>query len=386
LKLHEYQAKARFKAAGLVVPEGIVVDTAEAAGEAFTTLGRPVAVVKAQVHAGGRGKGGGVTLVRSAEEAVETARAIMGRPLVTPQTGPEGVTVKKLLVEEGLDLDREFYAAVVLDRRLETPVVMASAEGGVEIEEVAASRPEAILREGVHPWRGLDAFQARRLAYRLGVPKELAGKMAKTLMGLARIWLQSDASLVEVNPLVTTKDGRVVCLDGKMSIDDSALFRQKALAEQRDVAEEEPTEVEARAAGLSYVKLDGNIGCLVNGAGLAMATMDIVKLEGGEPANFLDVGGGATAEQVTTAFEIILADPAVKGILVNIFGGIMRCDVIAEGVVEATKRVGLDRPLVVRLEGTNVEDGRRILAESGLDITPATDMQDAAKRIVEAVS
>jgi len=386
VKLHEYQTKARFAAAGLTVPKGHVVESADAAGEAFTALGGSLAVVKAQVHAGGRGKGGGVKLVRSAAEAVQAAGAILGKPLVTHQTGPEGVTVRKLLVEEGLPLDKELYAAVVLDRRLETPVLMASAEGGVEIEVVAAERPEAILREPVDAWRGLDGFRARRMAYRLGVPKELAGALARTFQGLARIWLDSDASLVEVNPLVTTKDGRVVCLDGKMTIDDSALFRQKALAAQRDVGEEEPHEVRAREAGLSYIKLEGNIGCLVNGAGLAMATMDIVKLNGGEPANFLDVGGSATAEQVTTAFRIILEDPAVKGILVNIFGGIMRCDVLAEGVVEATKAVGLDRPLVVRLEGTNVEKGRQILADSGLDITPAKDMGDAAKRIVEAVS
>ena len=385
MKLHEHQAKARFAVAGLAVPTGPVVNTPSEAARAFESLGKAVAVVKAQVHAGGRGKAGGVKLVRSAAEAREVAETLLGKPLVTHQTGPEGVVVKKLLVEEGLDLDKEFYAAVVLDRRLETPVLMASAEGGVEIETVAAERPEAILKEPVDGWRGLDAFRARRMAYALGFPKELVGQAAKTLMGLARIWLQSDASLVEVNPLVTTKDGRVICLDGKMSVDDNALFRQKALAAERDVAEEEPTEVEARAAGLSYIKLDGNIGCLVNGAGLAMATMDIVKLHGGEPANFLDVGGGATAEQVTTAFKIILADPAVKGIMVNIFGGIMRCDVIAEGVVAATKAVGLDRPLVVRLEGTNVEAGRKILAESGLDIAAASDMGDAAKRIVEAV-
>jgi succinyl-CoA synthetase beta subunit len=263
---------------------------------------------------------------------------------------------------------------------------MASAEGGVEIEEVAATKPHAILRETVDPQRGLDGFRARRLAFQLKVGSELVRPMAATLQALARLWLASDASLVEVNPLVTTTDGRVVCLDGKMSVDDNALYRHKDLAEMRDVAEEEPTEVRAREAGLSYVKLDGDIGCLVNGAGLAMATMDIVKLQGGEPANFLDVGGGATAEQVTTAFRIILEDPSVKGILVNIFGGIMRCDVIAEGVVEATKAVGLDRPLVVRLEGTNVEKGRSILAKSGLDITAARDMEDAAKRIVEAVS
>jgi succinyl-CoA synthetase beta subunit len=274
----------------------------------------------------------------------------------------------------------------VLDRRLETPVLMASAQGGVEIEEVAAKKPKAILREVVDPALGLAGFRARRLAYRLRVGKDLARPLAATFQRLADIWLQSDASLVEVNPLVITKDRRVVCLDGKMSVDDNALFRQKALAAMRDPGEEDPAEVHAREAGLSYVKLDGNIGCLVNGAGLAMATMDIVKLHGGEPANFLDVGGSASAEQVTTAFRIILEDEAVKAILVNIFGGIMRCDVLAEGVVAATKAVGLDRPLIVRLEGTNVEQGRRILEKSGLDITAATDMADAASKAVEAAS
>ncbi len=386
MKLHEYQAKERFAAMGLAVPRGVVVDKAKKAAKAFQQLGGDLAVVKAQIHAGGRGKAGGVRLVRSASEAAAAAKDLLGKPLVTRQTGPAGTVVHRVLVEEGLDLARQLYAAVVLDRRIESPVLMASAEGGVEIEEVAATKPHAILRETVDPQRGLDGFRARRLAFQLKVGSELVRPMAATLQALARLWLASDASLVEVNPLVTTTDGRVVCLDGKMSVDDNALYRHKDLAEMRDVAEEEPTEVRAREAGLSYVKLDGDIGCLVNGAGLAMATMDIVKLQGGEPANFLDVGGGATAEQVTTAFRIILEDPSVKGILVNIFGGIMRCDVIAEGVVEATKAVGLDRPLVVRLEGTNVEKGRSILAKSGLDITAARDMEDAAKRIVEAVS
>jgi succinyl-CoA synthetase beta subunit len=386
VKLHEYQAKAVLRAAGLQVPRGRTATTPEQAAEAFRELGGPLAVVKAQIHAGGRGKAGGVKRVRSGQEAAEVARVLLGRPLVTPQTGPGGALVRTVLVEEGLDLDREFYAAVVLDRQRETPVLMASAEGGVEIEEVAARDPDAIRREPVNPFLGLDPFRARRLAFALGAGGSLLRPMSAALEGLARVWLAHDASLVEVNPLVTTRDGRVVCLDGKMSIDDSALFRHRDLAAQRDVGEEEPTEVRAREAGLSYVRLDGNIGCLVNGAGLAMATMDIVKLRGGAPANFLDVGGGASTEQVTTAFRIILEDEAVRGILVNIFGGIMRCDVIANGVVEATKAVGLDRPLVVRLEGTNVEAGRKILAASGLDITAAADMDDAARKIVEAVS
>jgi succinyl-CoA synthetase beta subunit len=385
VKLHEYQAKGRFQAAGLKVPAGHVVETAEAAGRAFEALGLPLAVVKAQVHAGGRGKGGGVRLVRSAAEAVEAANAILSQPLVTKQTGPKGTVVRRLLVEAGLDIDRQMYVAVLLDRALELPVVIASAEGGMEIEEVAATRPEAILREPVFPFAGLEAFRARRMAARLGVPKEHVNALASLLVTLSKVWLENDATLVEVNPLVLTRDGQLVCLDGKMAIDDNALFRRKDLAKWRDVAEEEPAEVEAREAGLSYVKLDGNIGCLVNGAGLAMATMDIVQLHGGAPANFLDVGGGASADQVTKAFRIILEDPAVKGILVNIFGGIMRCDVLAKGVVEATRAVSLTRPLVVRLEGTNVEEGRRILGESGLAITTATDMTDAAKKIVEAV-
>jgi succinyl-CoA synthetase beta subunit len=385
VKLHEYQAKMRFHAAGLLVPRGRVCETSDEARGAFTGLESPLAVVKAQIHAGGRGKAGGVRLVRSSEEAEEAARSLLGKPLVTKQTGPKGTVVRRVLVEAGLDIDRQLYAAVLLDRSLELPVLIASAEGGVEIEEVAAARPDAILREPVMPFLGLEPFRARRLAYRLGVPKDRVNGLAQLLQTLAKVWLENDASLVEVNPLVLTKDGSWVCLDGKMIVDDNALFRHKEIARQRDVDEEDPAERRAREAGLSYVKLEGNIGCLVNGAGLAMATMDIVKLAGGQPANFLDVGGGANAEQVTTAFRIILEDPAVKGILVNIFGGIMHCDVLAKGVVEATRAVGLDRPLVVRLEGTNVEEGRRILKESGLAITTAGDMADAAAKIVEAV-
>ncbi|MFV1959142.1 MAG: ADP-forming succinate--CoA ligase subunit beta, partial [Planctomycetota bacterium] len=328
MKLHEYQAKARFAAAGLAVPRGIVVGKPQKAVKAFDELGGKLAVVKAQIHAGGRGKGGGVQFVRSAAEAGAAAKDILSKPLVTKQTGPRGQRVRKLLVEEGLDIARQLYAAVVLDRRLESPVLMASAEGGVEIEEVAAHDPEAILRETVDGTRGLDAFRARRMAFRLRVGKEQVRALAATFQGLARIWLESDATLVEVNPLVVTGDGRVVCLDGKMSLDDSALYRHRDLAKLRDLGEEEPHEVAGREAGLSYIKLDGDIGCLVNGAGLAMATMDIVKIYGGEPANFLDVGGSANAEQVTRAFQLILEDEHVKGILVNIFGGIMRCDVI----------------------------------------------------------
>jgi succinyl-CoA synthetase beta subunit len=385
VKLHEFQAKAIFREAGLAVPRGRPATSREDAAAAFKELAGTVAVVKAQIHAGGRGKAGGVKIVRSAEEASAVAGALLGKPLVTVQTGPKGTVVGRVLVEEGLEIVHEAYAAIVLDRKAEMPVLMASAQGGMEIEEVAAKDPRAILRETVDPRAGLFAFQARRVALQLGFGVELLGKASAVLQGLARVFLDRDASLVEVNPLVATKDGRVICLDGKVTLDDNAMYRQGPAAAMRDVDEEDPTERRAREAGLSYVKLDGNIGCLVNGAGLAMATMDLVKLHGAEPANFLDVGGGATTEQVTTAFRIILEDPNVRGILVNIFGGILRCDVLAEGVVAATKAVGLTVPLVVRLEGTNVEKGREILEASGLRITAASDLTDAAKKIVEAV-
>jgi succinyl-CoA synthetase beta subunit len=386
VKLHEFQAKEIFRAAGLPVPRGRQAKTADDAAVAFQELEVPLGVVKAQIHAGGRGKAGGVKLVRSAAQAREAAAALLGRPLVTKQTGPGGTIVRRVLVEEGMEIVREVYAAVVLDRRLETPVLMAAGQGGMEIEEVAARDPSAILREPLDPAVGLHGYQARRIALRLGFAKDLLNKAAAVLQGLARVFLERDASLVEVNPLVVLKDGRVVCLDGKVTLDDNATFRQAAVAAMRDVDEEDPTERRAKDAGLSYIKLDGDIGCLVNGAGLAMATMDLVKHHGGSPANFLDVGGGATTEQVTTAFRIILEDPHVKGILVNIFGGILRCDVLAEGVVAATRAVGLRVPLVVRLEGTNVEKGREILSTSGLAITPATDLTDAAKKIVGAVT
>jgi succinyl-CoA synthetase beta subunit len=386
VKLHEYQAKARFAAAGLPVPRGEVVDSPRDARAAYARLGGDLAVVKAQIHAGGRGKGGGVRLVRSADEAHDAAKAILGVPLVTPQTGPKGTLVRKVLVEEGLPLLKEYYAAVTLDRQRETPVLMASAEGGMDIEEVAAKRPEAILTEPVDPSRGLADFRARRLVFGLGVARDLVRPFTGVLQRLARVFLDGDASLVEVNPLVSTKDGRVVCLDGKMSLDDNALFRHPELEALRDEGEEDPTESRARKAGLSYVKLDGDIGCLVNGAGLAMATMDIIQHHGGQPANFLDVGGSASAEQVKTAFEIILEDRAVRAILVNIFGGIMRCDVVAQGVVEATRALQLAVPLVVRLHGTNVEEGRAILEKSGLPIRSASDMAEAAQKVVEAVA
>jgi succinyl-CoA synthetase beta subunit len=386
VKLHEFQAKALFREAGLPVPRGRPATTPEDAAAAFTELSVPLAVVKAQIHAGGRGKAGGVKLVRRAEEARDVAASLLGKPLVTKQTGPGGTIVRRVLVEEGLPIDRELYAAVLLDRRLEAPVLMASAQGGMDIEEVAATDPKAIVRETIDAATGLHGYQARRMAFRLGVGKALVHKTAAVLQGIVRVFLARDASLVEVNPLVTTKDERVICLDGKVTIDDNGLFRQAGAAALRDVDEEDATERRAKDAGLSYIKLDGNIGCLVNGAGLAMATMDLVQLHGGTPANFLDVGGGATAEQVTTAFRIILEDPAVRGILVNIFGGILRCDVLAEGIVTATKAVGLKVPLVVRLEGTNVAQGREILGRSGLRIVAATDLTDAAKKVVEALS
>lgn len=386
MKLHEFQAKERFRAYGLSTPRGLVADSVEAVRAAYAELGGELAVVKAQIHAGGRGKAGGVKLVRSADEAAGVAEALLGKALVTKQNGPDGTIVRRLLVEEGLPIAKEYYVAITLDRQRETPILMASAEGGTEIEEVAERNPGAILREDVDPVRGLAEFRARRVTYALGVPKPLARAFAATLVKLARAFLDDDASMVEVNPLVTTKDDRVICLDGKMLLDDNALFRHPGLSELRDENEEDPTEVRAKAAGLSYVNLDGNIGCLVNGAGLAMATMDIIKLHGGEPANFLDVGGSASAEQVTTAFKIILGDPAVKGILVNIFGGIMRCDIVAQGVVDATKALGLECPLVVRLHGTNMAEGRAILESSGLKITPAGNMREAATKIVEAVS
>jgi succinyl-CoA synthetase beta subunit len=385
VKLHEYQAKERFRAYGLQTPRGIVAETAVGIQSGYDKLGGDLAVVKAQIHAGGRGKAGGVKLVRSSDAAAAEAAGMLGKALITKQNGPDGTIVRKVLIEEGLQIDHEYYVAVTLDRQLELPIIMASAQGGMDIEEVAEKDPTAILKEIVDPVSGLAAFRARRMSYDLGVPKHQVRAFAAALQGLARTFLGDDASMVEVNPLITTKDDRVVCLDGKMTIDDNALFRHKDLAAMRDEGEEDPTEVRARKAGLSYVNLDGNIGCLVNGAGLAMATMDIIKLSGGEPANFLDVGGSASSEQVTTAFQIILEDPAVKGILVNIFGGIMQCDVVAQGVVDATKKLGLECPLVVRLHGTNMEKGREILANSGLSIIPADNMGAAARTIVEAV-
>ncbi len=384
MKIHEYQAKGILREYGVATPESVVVTDPEGAAEAFGQLGCDLSVVKAQIHAGGRGKGGGVKLVRSAEEAAEAARAILSKPLVTHQTGPEGQPVKTLLVEAGSAIADELYVGLALDRSVGVPVLMASSEGGMEIEEVAAKTPEKILREPVDPALGLLPYQARRLAKGIGLAPELWKQATHFFGALCRAYQEKDCSLAEINPLVVTKTGELIALDAKMNFDGSALFRHKDVVALRDIDEEDQTEVEAGDAGLSYVNLDGNIGCLVNGAGLAMATMDLIKLHGGEPANFLDVGGGATKDQVATAFRIILKDPAVNGILVNIFGGILRCTTLADGIVAAAREIDLSVPLVVRLEGTEVAEGRKTLEESGLPIITATDMTDAANKIVEA--
>ncbi|HEV8231838.1 MAG TPA: ADP-forming succinate--CoA ligase subunit beta, partial [Thermoanaerobaculia bacterium] len=365
-----------------------VADTAADAREIAKRLGGPV-VVKAQIHAGGRGKGGGIRVARDEEEAFQVAKTILGMTLVTPQTGPQGRVVRKVLVEEALETDRELYLAVTLDRSRAQPVVIASGSGGMEIEEVAAHDPKAVMREGVDPALGLFPFQARRLAFALGLSGDLFRQGVALMQSLFRAYVDTDASLAEVNPLVVTDSGRVLALDAKVTFDDNALFRHSDIRELRDLAEEDPLEVEASKFGLNYIKLDGNVGCMVNGAGLAMATMDLVKLAGGEPANFLDVGGGASEEQVKNAFRIILSDENVRAILINIFGGIMRCDVIAKGVVAAVREMGLtgrSLPVVVRLEGTNVDEGKRLLRESGLTVNPAEGLADAARKAVEAAA
>jgi len=385
MNIHEYQGKEILRQFGVAVPRGKVAFTVDEAVEAARELGSPVVVVKAQIHAGGRGKAGGVKLARNLDEVRKHASELLGKVLVTHQTGPEGKEVKRLLIEEGCDIRKEYYIGIVVDRGSGRVVVMGSEEGGTEIEEVAARSPEKIIRETVDPAVGLMPFQARRLAYAINIPKELVNKAADFLMGLYRVFVEKDCSLAEINPLVVTGSGDVMALDAKLNFDDNALFRHPEILELRDLDEEDEKEIQASKFGLSYIALDGNIGCMVNGAGLAMATMDIIKHYGGEPANFLDVGGGASKEKVTEAFKIILADPNVKGIFVNIFGGIMRCDVIAEGVVAAAREIGLDRPLVVRLEGTNVELGKKILNESGLKIVAADSMADGAQKIVSLV-
>jgi succinyl-CoA synthetase beta subunit len=385
MNIHEFQAKEILKRYGVPVPRGIVATTPEQAKAAALELGGGVVVVKAQIHAGGRGKGGGVKVVQSPDQAEDAARAMLGKNLVTHQTGPEGRQVRRVLVEQGLHIERELYLAMVLDRAQSRVTVIGSSEGGIEIEEVAVRQPEKILKETIDPVIGLAGFQCRRLAYGLGVPAELTGKMTIVMQGLYRAYEKCDAALAELNPLIITKDGEVMALDAKMNFDSNAFFRQKEIRALRDLDEEDPREVEASRYDLSYISLDGNIACMVNGAGLAMATMDIIKLYGGEPANFLDVGGGADKEKVAQAFRILLADRRVRGVLINIFGGIMRCDVLAQGVVAAARELNIHVPLVVRMQGTNVEIGKKILGDSGLAIIPAETMAEAAEKIVNAV-
>ena len=390
MKIHEYQGKQLLAEAGVAVPRGIVARTPDEAATAFDELGGEFSVVKSQIHAGGRGKGRfkehpdqpGVVLVRSADEARENAKRMLGQTLVTIQTGEEGKTVNVVFVEEGLNIARELYLGAVVDRESGGPVLMMSSEGGMEIEVVAAESPEKIFREPIDPGFGLHGYQARQLAYKLGLEGTAVRSAEKFLPKLCRFFSDNDCSLAEVNPLVVTEDGQLIALDSKISFDDNALFRHKNFEELRDLSEEDDAEVRADEAGLSYVKLDGNIGCLVNGAGLAMSTMDLIKFHGGEPANFLDVGGGANVGQVTEAFRIILSDDNVKAVLVNIFGGIMKCDTIVEALLEAYEKVGFTVPLVVRLEGTNVEIARKMLDESGRDIITATDLTDAAQKVV----
>ena len=385
MNIHEYQGKEIFRAMGVAVPEGRVAFTAEEAVEKAKELNSDVYVVKAQIHAGGRGKAGGVKIAKSLSEVETYANELLGKQLVTHQTGPEGKEVKRLYIEEGCYIQKEYYVGFVIDRATDRITLMASEEGGTEIEEVAAKTPEKIFKETIDPVIGLSPFQARRIAFNINIPKESVNKAAKFLLSLYNVFVEKDCSIVEINPLVTTGDGDVLALDAKLNFDDNALFRHKDILELRDLEEEDPKEIQASKYDLSYIALDGDIGCMVNGAGLAMATMDTINHFGGTPANFLDVGGGATKEKVTEAFKIILGDDNVKGIFVNIFGGIMKCDVIAEGIVAAVKEVELTLPLVVRLEGTNVKRGKEILNESGLAIEPAATMAEGAQQIVKLV-
>jgi succinyl-CoA synthetase beta subunit len=381
MKIHEYQAKGILGQYNVPVPRGEVAFTADEAEVAAKTIGGSV-VVKAQIHAGGRGKGGGVKIARDAAEAAEIARKMLGMKLVTHQTGPEGRIVQRLLIEETLPIERELYLGIVLDRAQGKPVFMASAAGGMEIEEVAAKTPELILKEAFDPGIGLMPFQARKLAFGIGVPAASVNAAAAAMMALAKAYVAKDCSLAEINPFILTKEGKVYALDAKINFDDSAVYRHKELIDLRDLNEEDPLEVEASRFGINYIKLDGTVGCMVNGAGLAMATMDIIKYAGGSPANFLDVGGGASAEQVKNAFRILLSDPHVKAVLINIFGGILRCDTLATGVVAAARDLHIAAPIVVRMEGTNVELGRQILRESGFNFTVAEGMRDAAEKVV----
>jgi succinyl-CoA synthetase beta subunit len=384
MKIHEYQAKAILSKYGVPVPQGeVIFDAADATGVA-ERLGGGTVVVKAQIHAGGRGKGGGVKVVKGPTEARAAAEKILGMNLVTYQTGPSGQRVQRVLIEQGLAIARELYLGIVLDRSSERLVLMVSQEGGVEIEKVAEETPEKIFKEFIHPGIGLSAFQTRKLAFALGLEGPQVAAAGKMMMALYNAFVATDASLLEINPLIVTKEGGLLALDAKMNFDDNAMFRHPEFKELRDVSEEAPLEVEASKYALNYIKLDGTIGCMVNGAGLAMATMDIIKLAGGEPANFLDVGGGANAEQIKNAFRILMADTAVKAVLINIFGGILRCDILAEGLIAAVKDLGVRVPIVIRMEGTNVDKGKQMLKDSGLNFTTADDMNDAAKKVVAA--
>ncbi|MGB7217401.1 MAG: ADP-forming succinate--CoA ligase subunit beta [Vicinamibacterales bacterium] len=383
MKIHEYQAKAILSRYGVPVPRGEVAFSAAEAGEVAKRLGGSVVVVKAQIHAGGRGKGGGVKLAKSAGEAEALARQIIGMTLVTHQTGPEGRVVGRVLVEEGLQIARELYLSLLLDRASGKPVMMASAAGGMDIEEVAAKTPEQIVKVYIDPGVGLVPFEARQLGFAIGLDGAQVNKFVKLASALYEAFVKTDASMVEINPLLVTKGGDLLALDAKMNFDDSALYRHPDIRDLRDLGEEDPLEVEASKSSLNYIRLDGNIGCMVNGAGLAMATMDIIKLEGGEPANFLDVGGGANAEQIRNAFKILMSDKKTKAVLINIFGGILRCDVLAEGVIAAVKELGVSAPIVIRMEGTNVDEGKRLLGASGMNFTTADSMGEAAKKVVQ---
>ncbi|EIM5207297.1 ADP-forming succinate--CoA ligase subunit beta [Staphylococcus pseudintermedius] len=386
MNIHEYQGKEIFRSMSVAVPEGRVAFSAEEAVEKAKELDTDVYVVKAQIHAGGRGKAGGVKIAKSLSEVEAYANELLGKVLVTHQTGPEGKEVKRLYIEEGANIQKEYYVGFVIDRATDRVTLMASEEGGTEIEEVAAKNPEKIFKETIDPVIGLAPYQARRIAFNINIPKESINKAVKFLIALYNVFIEKDCSIVEINPLVLTGEGDVLALDSKINFDDNALFRHKDIVELRDLEEEDPKEIEASKYDLSYIALDGNIGCMVNGAGLAMATMDTINHFNGNPANFLDVGGGATKEKVTEAFKIILGDENVKGIFVNIFGGIMRCDIIAEGIVAAVKEVELTLPLVVRLEGTNVKEGKQILKDSGLAIEPANTMAEGAQKIVKLVN
>jgi succinyl-CoA synthetase beta subunit len=383
VKIHEYQAKAVLARFGVPVPRGEVAFSAAEAGEIARRLGGSVAVVKAQIHAGGRGKGGGVKLAKSAAEVEQLANQILGMNLVTHQTGPEGKKVGRVLIEEGLQIDRELYLSILVDRASQTPVIIASAAGGMDIEDVAATAPEKIIKEYIDRGTGIVPFEARKIAFAIGLDGKVAGRMVKLLESIYRAFVETDASMIEINPLIVTKDGDLIALDAKVTFDDNALYRHPDLKDLRDLTEEDPLEVEASKFSLNYIRLDGDIGCMVNGAGLAMATMDIIKLAGGEPANFLDVGGGANAEQIKNAFRILMMDKNVKAVLINIFGGILRCDVLAAGVIAAVKELGVPVPIVIRMEGTNVDEGKRMLRESGLNFTTADSMGEAATTVVE---